>query len=446
MKNIHINTQVLQQIADKVNDWLPRFGVQFGIYENGKFCPQKEPFDPIPRVIDADTWKKLETGVKQRAQALNQFLHDIYHDKQIVKEGVIPEQLITSSGGYMAACENITPPARIYAHIAGIDLIEGTDGRWYVMQDNLRIPGSVVYPIVARKMWQKHHPELLRQHHVADSLGYHHLLGRVIEEMNDNQGLNVVLTTGMANRAYYEHKYLADKTGATLAYPGDMYVQKGKVYYGGDYNQRQRVGCIYRRVTAEDIDPVLLKEASTVGISNVFEAYKNQTVTFINALGNGVGDDKAIYYFVPQMIRFYLNEEPLLTNVPSYIPYYDNDRQYMLDNIHKLIIKNVKDRGHFDVYDGQLLSNVRLDMLRRQIASEPRKWIANEMIQIQPLPCLEEGKEVQHLASLRMYVLTSPTGTHVWKGGLTRFSRLTETHVVETHKGCGFKDTWILEE
>lgn len=443
MKDIKIDEKILKVISDKVNDWLPRFGVQYGIYNNGIFSEQKHPFDPIPRIIDKETWKIIESGVEQRVKALNMFLYDIYHKKEICEDGIIPEELTLSSNGYMPICQDITPTNNIYAHIAGIDLVEDSEGKWHVMQDNLRIPGSVVYPIIARKMWHKHYDNILKDNHIADNLYYKDMLKKVFDFYNDGNGINVVLTTGRANHAFYEHKFLAESTKATLAYPGDLFVDKGKVYYGGEYNLKQRVSCIYRRVTAEDIDPVILNHLSNVGISNVFESYKNNKVTFINALGNGVGDDKALFYFVPQMIRYYLNEEPILPNVKTYIPYYEEDLKYICENMHKLIIRNVKDRGRFGVFDGRSMSPIRHDMLRKQILSEPRKWVANEYINLNLLKAYDkEGNIINSRSNLRIYALTTDR-IEIWKGGLTRFSRQPESNIIENEKSSGFKDTWI---
>ena len=269
---MNIKITELTNSRDSVNKWMERYGVRFGVYKNGVFNEQLFPFDPVPRVISNDDWSYLEQGLKQRVQALNKFLWDVYHEKKIIKDGIVPEEFVYSSKGYMPECEQINPTGGVYAHIAGIDLVEGKDGQWYVLEDNLRIPSGASYPMIARQITRRVAPSTFASHTIAENRGYADLLRDMMDEMNDGRGISVILTPGRYNSAYFEHSYLAEKTGATLAYPGDLFVEDNKVYYSGIYKDRIRVGCIYRRVTDEYMDPLVFEASSLLGIPNVMQA------------------------------------------------------------------------------------------------------------------------------------------------------------------------------
>lgn len=429
---------------DTVNKWMERYGVRFGIYKHGVFNEQLFPFDSIPRIISSEGWAYLERGLRQRVTALNNFLWDVYHDKRIVRDGVVPEEFVYSSKGYMPECEGINPMAEVYAHIAGIDLVEGKDGQWYVLEDNLRIPSGASYPMIAREVTRKVSPQTFTRNAVAENRDYAHLLGTMMEEMNDNRGISVILTPGRYNSAYFEHSYFAEKTGATLAYPGDLFVENNKVYYAGIYKEKTRVGCIYRRVSDEYMDPLQFEASSMLGIPNVMQAYKAGNVALINAIGNGVADDKGIYYFVPKMVEYYLNEEPLLQNAPTYLPYFEKDREYVLKNIKRLVIKDVSEAGGYGVVFGKDLAKKELDDLKQLVNSEPRRWIAQEVVDFKDLEILEGDKTVWRKADLRAFVVSGKE-VKVWKSGLTRFSRNPNSFVVNSSQGGGFKDTWVME-
>ncbi|MBR6367660.1 MAG: circularly permuted type 2 ATP-grasp protein, partial [Bacteroidaceae bacterium] len=243
-----IRIKELTESRDTVNKWMERYGVRFGVYKNGVFNEQLFPFDPVPRIIGKDDWAYLEQGLRQRVMALNRFLWDIYHEKKIIKDGIVPEEFVYSSKGYLPECEGISPTGGVYAHIAGIDLVEGKDGQWYVLEDNLRIPSGASYPMIARKITRRVAPSTFTALAVADNRDYADLLRDMMDEMNDNRGISVILTPGRYNSAYFEHSYLAEKTGATLVYPGELFVEDNMVYYTGINKEHTRVGCIYRRV------------------------------------------------------------------------------------------------------------------------------------------------------------------------------------------------------
>lgn len=435
----------LVESRDKVNEWMERFGVRFGVYKNGIFNEQLFHFDSIPRVISKAEWDMLEKGLIQRVDALNKFLYDIYHQKNIVKDGIIPAEFIYSSKGYMPECENITPMHNIYSHISGIDLVEAKNGEWFILEDNLRIPSGASYPMIARTVTRKVSPQTFGKHKVADNRNYSDLLAEMMTYVNDKRGLTVILTPGRYNSAFFEHSYLAEKSGATLAFPGNLIVEDDIVYFIGLNESKQRVGAIYRRVSDEYLDPLAFEPDSLLGVPNLMQAYKKGNVALINGLGNGVADDKGIYYFVPKMVRYYLNQEPILQNAPTYLPYFEEDYKYILENISKLVIKDVSEAGGYGVIFGRDLTPEKLEELKELIIKEPRRWIAQEVIDFKDLEILEGDSRVERKADLRAFVISGKE-TKVWKSGLTRFSRNANSFVVNSSQGGGFKDTWVLSE
>ena len=440
-----INIKELTDSRDTVNKWMERFGVRFGVYKKGLFNEQLFPFDSVPRIIPKKDWDYLERGLEQRVRALNMFLWDIYHEKKIIKDGVVPEEFVYSSKGYMPQCEGISPTGKVYAHIAGIDLVEGKNGQWYVLEDNLRIPSGASYPMIARMITRKVSPQTFSMNAVADNRDYADMLRQMMDDMNQDRGIAVILTPGRYNSAFFEHSYFAEKTGATLAYPGDMFVEDGKVYYAGMYKEKTRVGCIYRRVSDEYMDPMMFEPSSLLGIPNVMQAYKAGNVALINGIGNGVADDKGIYYFVPKMVKYYLGEESILQNAPTYLPYYKEDYDYVMANIDKLVIKDVSEAGGYGVVFGSELAPDKLQELKDLIERYPRRWIAQEVVDFKDLEILEDGELVWRKADLRAFVVTG-NETKVWKSGLTRFSRNPDSFVVNSSQGGGFKDTWVMTE
>ncbi|MCI7088483.1 MAG: circularly permuted type 2 ATP-grasp protein [Prevotella sp.] len=389
-------------------------------------------------------WDYLERGLKQRVEALNMFLWDIYHDKRIVKDGVVPEEFVYSSKGYMPVCEGISPKGRVYSHISGIDLVEGKDGQWYVLEDNLRIPSGASYPMMARRITRKVSPNTFATNDVADNRDYADLLREMMDDMNDHRGIAVILTPGRYNSAFFEHSYFAEKTGATLAYPGDLFVEDDKVYYGGMYKEKIRVGCIYRRISDEYMDSMTFEPSSLLGVPNIMQAYRAGNVALINAIGNGVADDKGIYYFVPKMVKYYLSEDSILQNAPTYLPYFKQDYDYVMENLDKLVIKDVSEAGGYGVVFGSELPKEKLEELRQLIVKFPRRWIAQEVVDFKDLEILEGEELVWRKADLRAFVVTGKE-TKVWKSGLTRFSRNPDSFVVNSSQGGGFKDTWVMK-
>ncbi len=434
----------LLERTDTVNELLARYGVKFGIYKNNTFNEQLFPFDAIPRVIEADEFEQLERGLKQRVMALNLFLKDIYSDKKIVKDKVIPEEFIFSSSGYMAECEGVTPIKDIYSHISGIDLVQGKDKHWYILEDNLRVPSGASYPMIARDLCRRASPATFKNIKLEDNRNYAKLLKQTMDHVNTG-GLNVVLTPGRYNAAYFEHSYLAEKTGAQLVSSRNLRVVDDKLYCVNYDGSLERVGAVYRRISDEYLDPINFYDGSLIGVPHLYDVFKKGNVALLNAPGNGIADDKGIYYFVPKMIRYYLGEEPILSNAPTYLPYYEEDMQYTLDNFDNLVLKDVAEAGGYGVVFGSKMTKDEKATFIDLLKKEPRRFIAQEVIDFLDLDILENGEFLPRKADLRAYVLTAEKTT-VWKSGLTRFSRNPDSFIVNSSQGGGFKDTWVLSK
>ena len=431
----------LVEQTPKINSQLARYGVKFGLYKQGQFKERLFPFDAIPRIITASQWEYLERGLIQRVDALNAYLRDLYGEKRIIADGVIPETFAFASSGYLPQCEGIVPPKGIFSHVSGIDLVEGDDGVWYVLEDNLRIPSGASYPLIARNLCRRCDAETFRTLPIEDNRNYGELLRETMDYVNCG-GINVVLTPGRYNAAYFEHSYLAEKAGAVLAEPGELFVQDLQLFYR-DANENKRVGAVYRRTSDEYLDPLCFLPDSLIGVPNLMSAYRAGNVAIVNAPGNGAADDKGIYYFVPRMIEYYLGEKPILHNAPTYLPYYPEDLAYVLENARELVIKDVAEAGGYGVVFGSELPEEELNALLDKIKAEPRRFIAQEVIDFVCLPTYIGGEEVLRKADLRAFVLSNGT-TKVWPSGLTRYSRVAGSAVVNSSQGGGFKDTWVL--
>ncbi len=422
---------------------MERFGVRFGIYKNGNFKEQIFPFDAIPRIITASDWAHLSAGLAQRVKALNAFLKDVYTERAIIRDGIVPEDFVYSSKGYLPQCEGIIPAAGVFSHISGIDLVQADDGTWYVLEDNLRVPSGASYPLIARELTRKVSPETFADTEVLDNRNYPSLLRQMMDDVNVTGGLEVVLTPGRYNSAFFEHSYLAEKAGVLLAFPDDLFVEDDVVYYKGLFNKKERVGVIYRRISDEFMDPMTFEQTSLLGIPNVFSAYRKGNVSIVNAFGNGVADDKGIYYFVPKMVKYYLGEDPILRNAPTYLPMFPDDYKYVMDKLPSLVIKDVAEAGGYGVMFGRDMSSERLAEVRAMIEKDPRRWIAQEVINFIDLDIMDGDTTVKRKSDFRAFVLSGKETT-VWPSGLTRFTRDPKSFVVNSSQGGGFKDTWVL--
>lgn len=435
-----MNTPVADAMA--INELLARYGVKFGIYKKGQFKEQLFPFDAIPRVISAEDFADMERGLIQRVNALNMFLADIYSEGRIVKDGIVPEDFVYISKGYLAPCTGVTPPKGIYSHISGIDLVQAKDGEWYILEDNLRIPSGASYPLIARELCRMASPAAFENSGIVDNRNYASLLRSTMDYVNCG-GINVILTPGRYNAAYFEHSYLAEKTGAVLVQNTDLFVENNILYMKDYLGGKTKVGAVYRRISDEYLDPLTFLPESLIGVPHIMDAYRAGNVAIINAPGNGVADDKGIYYFVPKMIKYYLGEEPVLKNAPTYLPFYEEDRKYVLDNLPKLVIKDVSEAGGYGVVFGRDMTKEQLSEWRTLITEQSRRFIAQEVIDFIDLEVMEKGETVMRKADLRAFVLSGEE-TRVWASGLTRFSRIADSFVVNSSQGGGFKDTWVL--
>lgn len=430
--------------ADVINELLARYGVKFGIYKNNVFKEQLFPFDAIPRVIAKDEFDYLEKGLKQRVTALNLFLRDIYGKKDIIKDNVIPQEFIYASSGYLAQCEGVMPSKGVYSHISGIDLVLGKDGVWYILEDNLRVPSGASYPTIARSLCRRSSPQTFRDTKIADNRGYASILKRTLDYVNTG-GLTVVLTPGRYNAAYFEHSYLAEQMHVPLVTCNDLFVEDDFLYFKDYDGKKERVGAVYRRISDEYMDPMAFNRESLIGIPHIFQVYKKGNVALVNAPGNGIADDKGIYYFVPKMIKYYLGEEPVLHNAPTYLPFYEDDMKYVLDNFDNLVLKDVAEAGGYGVVFGNKMTAEEKASFIALLKSEPRRFIAQEVIDFCDIDIVDNGEHVPRKADLRAFVLTSDEPV-VWKSGLTRFSRNPDSFIVNSSQGGGFKDTWVLNQ
>lgn len=437
MKNID-----LLKRTDTVNELLARYGVKFGIYKNHTFKEQLFPFDAIPRIIQKDEFAYLERGLKQRVKALNLFLADIYNEKQILKDQIIPEEFIYASSGYLIQCENIHPPKDVFSHISGIDLVLGKDGNWYILEDNLRVPSGASYPMIARELCRRSSPQTFHDYPIEDNRNYAQILKHALDYVNTG-GLSVVLTPGRYNAAYFEHSYLAECMKVPLVSNTDLVVENDHLYFVDYSGKKEQVGAVYRRISDEYLDPMNFNKESVIGIPHIFDILRKGNVALLNAPGNGIADDKGIYYFVPRMIRYYLGEEPILSNAPTYLPFYEDDRNYVLENFDKLVLKDVAEAGGYGVVFGNTMTKKQKEDFIALLKREPRRFIAQEVIDFCDIDILEDNELVPRKADLRAFVVSAEEPV-VWKSGLTRFSRNPDSFIVNSSQGGGFKDTWVL--
>ena len=437
MKNID-----LLKRTDTVNELLARYGVKFGIYKNHTFKEQLFPFDAIPRIIQKDEFAYLERGLKQRVKALNLFLADIYNEKQILKDQIIPEEFIYASSGYLIQCENIHPSKDVFSHISGIDLVLGKDGNWYILEDNLRVPSGASYPMIARELCRRSSPQTFHDYPIEDNRNYAQILKHALDYVNTG-GLSVVLTPGRYNAAYFEHSYLAECMKVPLVSNTDLVVENDHLYFVDYSGKKEQVGAVYRRISDEYLDPMNFNKESVIGIPHIFDIFRKGNVALLNAPGNGIADDKGIYYFVPRMIRYYLGEEPILSNAPTYLPFYEDDRNYVLENFDKLVLKDVAEAGGYGVVFGNTMTKKQKEDFIALLKREPRRFIAQEVIDFCDIDILEGNELVPRKADLRAFVVSAEEPV-VWKSGLTRFSRNPDSFIVNSSQGGGFKDTWVL--
>ena len=421
-------------------------GITFTVYSSGEGIEKIFPFDIIPRIITASEWALIERGIKQRLKALNIFLKDIYHDQFILKDGIVPMSLIYSCPHYLREIQGLPVPHDIYVHIAGIDLIRDADGSFFILEDNLRTPSGVSYMIENREITKRIFPDLIPENNVRPVTQYPNILHKNLVSLSPRQTANptvVLLTPGMYNSAYFEHTTLARLMGVELVEGRDLVVDNHRVFMkttGG----LQQVDVIYRRVDDEFLDPLVFNPESMLGVSGILSAYRKGNVAIVNAPGNGVADDKAVYVYVPDMIRYYLNEEPILKNVPTYQLAKPDEYDYVLKNLNKMVVKKTNESGGYGMLMGHSASEEELMAYAKEIQKEPRLFIAQPVVSLSAAPCYLNDSVQPRRVDLRPFALCGPDGVEIVPGGLTRVALREGSLVVNSSQGGGSKDTWVL--
>ncbi|MBL7841291.1 MAG: circularly permuted type 2 ATP-grasp protein [Cyclobacteriaceae bacterium] len=421
-------------------------GVTFTVYSSGEGIEKIFPFDIIPRIITGAEWSFIESGIRQRLRALNLFLKDIYSTQFILKDGIIPFEMVYSCPHYIREMQNVNVPHDIYVHIAGIDLIRDHDGTFYVLEDNLRTPSGVSYMIENREITKRIFPDLIPQNNVLPVTQYPNILHKNLISLSPRQTSEpnvVLLTPGMYNSAYFEHTTLARLMGVELVEGRDLVVENQRVYMKTT-SGLQQVDVIYRRVDDDFLDPLVFNPESTLGVSGILSAYRKGNVAIVNAPGNGVADDKATYMYVPEMIRYYLNEEPLLKNVPTYHLIKNDEREHVFANIHTMVIKKTNESGGYGMLMGHAASEKEIEDYKKEVLKDPRQFIAQPTISLSSAPCYINGKIQPRRVDLRPFALCGPDGIEIVPGGLTRVALREGSLVVNSSQGGGSKDTWVL--
>ena len=427
-----------------------RVGITFAVYGEESGNERLIPFDIIPRIIPSAEWLALQAGLSQRVKALNAFLNDIYHDQEILQAGHIPREQVINNAQFRPEMIGVDVPAGIYAHIAGVDLVRAdTDvkcGEFFVLEDNLRVPSGVSYMIEDRKMMMRLFPELFSRHKVAPVQHYPDMLFenlRTVAPQGVVDPTVVVLTPGAYNSAYFEHTFLAQQMGVELVEGRDLFVKDETVFMRTTQGP-QRVDVIYRRLDDDYLDPLAFRKDSMLGVPGLLSAYQAGNVTLANAIGTGVADDKSIYPYVPEMIRFYLGEEPLLNNVPTYMLRKPDDLKYALEHLAELVVKEVHGAGGYGMLVGPASTKAEIEDFRARIIADPSRYIAQPTLALSNCPTfVESGVAPRHL-DLRPFVLSGKNVDMV-PGGLTRVALREGSLVVNSSQGGGTKDTWVLE-
>ena len=422
-------------------------GITFTVYNDGEGIEKIFPFDVVPRIIQSSEWEFIQKGIKQRLKALNIFLKDVYHQQFIIKDEVLPSSLVYTCPNYLREMINVDVPFDIYTHISGIDLIRDYDGSYYVLEDNLRTPSGVSYMLENRKMSYRLFPNILpnikvKQVNIYPDLLIKNLLsfGRQISAKPNV----VLLTPGIFNSAYFEHTTLARLMGIELVEGRDLVVRNHQVYMKTTKGLK-KVDVIYRRVDDEFIDPLVFRQDSVLGVPGLYHAYRKGNVIIVNAMGNGVADDKAIYSYVPDMIRYYLGEEPILKSVPTYRMENMDERKYAIENMHKMVVKKTNESGGYGMLIGDKATDEEIAEFTKQINLNPRSYIAQPIIKLSTAPCYINGVLQPRRVDLRPFALYGPDGIDIVPGGLTRVALKEGSIVVNSSQGGGSKDTWVVD-
>lgn len=441
-----LSTEALQQRQEVAQNALFKLGVTFNVYGDNQGTERILPFDVIPRVVPQREWVWLEAGLKQRIQALNLFLDDIYNDQKILKDKVIPESVIYSASGFLKPCLGLKPPSNIWCHITGTDLVRDRDGQWYVLEDNLRCPSGVSYVLENRRVMKSTFPQLFATLKISPVDDYasqllETLLNLAPPSLSDPNV--VVLTPGIYNSAYFEHSFLAQQMGAELVEGRDLVVADGYLQMKTTKGL-QRVDVIYRRIDDDFLDPLAFRADSMLGVPGLMEVYRNGRVAIANAPGTGVADDKMVYAYVPDMIRYYLGEEQSLPNVPTYLCEDAAQRDHVLKNLDQLVVKATNESGGYGMLVGPHATPEQREDFAERIQASPRKYIAQPTLSLSRAPTLIEQQYEGCHVDLRPYILYGKE-VYVNPGGLTRVALKRGSLVVNSSQGGGSKDTWVVD-
>jgi len=443
----HLTTRQIKHRGKLQEVSLRNQGITFNVYGDGEGEERVFPFDFVPRVIPMEEWGRIEDGLVQRVTALNLFLKDVYTDQRILEEKVVPYDLIFSRPDFRRELLGAIPPRDVFTHVVGTDLIRDEDGSYVVLEDNCRCPSGVSYVIENRNILQRTFPELFSSLSVAPVRNYPDMLLETLHYVsphNVTRGLSVVLTPGRANSAYYEHSFLAREMGVMLVENHDLIVEENYVFVKTTEGRRQ-VSVIYRRTDDPFLDPLVFRRDSVLGVPGLISAYRAGNVALANAPGAGVADDKAVYAYVPEIIRFYLSEEPLLGQVPTYMGFRPDDARYMIENLDKLVVKETGGAGGYGMLMGPMSSKAEQDEFRKAVTANPGGYIAQPLVHLSAHPTYLDGKYQARRVDLRPFVLYGDR-IRVLPGGLTRVALVEGSYVVNSSQGGGSKDTWVLEE
>lgn len=420
-------------------------GVTFTVYNDNEGIEKIFPFDIVPRIITAKEWHKIETGIKQRLKALNLFIKDIYNEQFIIKDGIIPADLIYSCPNFLREMKGVKAPHDVYVHISGVDLIRNNDGEFYVLEDNLRTPSGVSYMLENREISKRLFPGILPKSNVRAVSNYPTMLYEKLKGLSDKAIPNIVLLTpGIYNSAYYEHTTLARLMGIELVEGSDLVVKNHYVYMKTT-NGLKQVDVIYRRVDDDFLDPLEFNAESVLGVAGIMAVYRKGNVNIVNAPGTGIADDKAIYIYVPDMIKYYLNEEPILKNIETYQLGRPDELDYVVKNIRDMVIKKTDGSGGYGMLMGHEASDDEIKDYIENVNKKPENFIAQPILRLSTAPCYIDGKLTPRCIDLRPFALSGRDGIDICPGGLTRVALKKGSLVVNSSQGGGSKDTWVIE-
>ena len=422
-------------------------GITFTVYQDGSNIDRAWPFDVLPRVITTDEWGRTAEGLLQRMVAINQFIGDLYGDQKVVHDGVFPADLLGDSVNFRKECLGVSPPLDVWAHISGCDLVRDGDGTLYVLEDNLRVPSGVSYMLENRQVTKRVFPELFRDLDIHPVDAYCTKLHELLASLSPRQGEEptiVVLTPGVFNSAYFEHAFLAQEMGAELVEGGDLVVDADDVVWMRTIDGLTRVDVIYRRVDDLFLDPEVFRRDSALGVPGLMRAWRAGKVAIANAPGAGVADDKVVYSYVPDLIRYYLGEDPLIPNVPTWRCVEDAERSHVLANLPDVVVKPANESGGYGLFMGPSSTAAEREEIRDRILADPRNYIAQPVLALSTAPTLCDGELAPRHLDLRPFVLSGGDG-YVTEGGLTRVALREGSLVVNSSQGGGSKDTWILD-